>query len=72
MDASNIGPLLQNYNCHKEGTIFRSLSPEQQESEDTKHFMQRVAECCPRWTALQRACRWVSVGAAPALGLGSF
>lgn len=48
---------IQAYNCSKEGAIYQSLSKEQQDSEATRHFFQRVEQCKPLWSSLQQACR---------------
>lgn len=52
---------IQQYNCSPEGAIYRALSPEQQQSEATQHFMSRVEACKPLWTRLQQACRAAGV-----------
>jgi ureidoacrylate peracid hydrolase len=48
---------VQAYNCSKDGAIYQSLNEEQRNSEGTRHFYERVEQCKPLWSSLQRACR---------------
>jgi len=45
----------QKFNCSKEGAIYRSLSPEEQEG--CAYFYETLEVVLPRWQKLQEACR---------------
>ncbi|GAB4813166.1 hypothetical protein N2152v2_000212 [Parachlorella kessleri] len=52
---------VQNYNCSKQGAIYRSLSPEQQQDASVQYFFDRVATILPNWQRLQQGCRTAGV-----------
>lgn len=43
--------------CTPQTTPAQTLKPQLQ-SEGTRHFLDRVDQCQPLWTALQQGCRW--------------